>query len=178
VIRLRRGVCSASSVGYGLYTSAGSEACTVSTRAPAGWPSRGPRYRRERMFARERAEPIYQCEDCGRRYAYDYRRGHSKRQCNSCRSNRGGLEGRRMRQALKRRMVAYKGGKCQRCGYDGCIAALCFHHVTDDKRFGVAGAHHRSWSSLCGELDKCVLLCLNCHAEEHDVAEQARYGLA
>jgi hypothetical protein len=145
------------------------------TWARGTWPIHSPRYRRERMFAREPAEPIYQCEDCGRQYAYDYRRGHSKRRCNSCRSNRAGLEGRRERQELKQRMIAYKGGRCQRCGYSSCSRALSFHHITGDKRFNFAGSHTRSWSSLRAELDKCILLCLNCHAEEHDLAEEARY---
>jgi hypothetical protein len=73
-------------------------------------------------------------------------------------------------------MIAYMGGRCQRCGYDRCMAALSFHHVKGNKRFTVAGNHHRSWSSLRAELDTCVLLCMNCHAEEHDLAREAGYG--
>jgi hypothetical protein len=30
-----------------------------------------------------------------------------------------------------------------------------------------AGGHNRSRQSLWKELDKCVLLCLNCHGEVH-----------
>lgn len=25
--------------------------------------------------------------------------------------------------------IAYKGGKCQICGYDKCVGALEFHHL-------------------------------------------------
>jgi hypothetical protein len=128
--------------------------------------------RSEHMFA---DEPIYVCEECGRAYAYNYRRGHSKRRCNSCRSNRTGLDGRRARQELKRKMLAYKGGQCERCGYDRCLAALCFHHVVGSKRFNFAGSHTRSWASLRAELDKCMVLCLNCHAREHDLAYEASH---
>ena len=65
-------------------------------------------------------------------------------------------------------MVDYKGGRCERCGYDRCLRALCFHHVDPGaKRFRVAGSHLRSWASLTGELGSCVLLCHNCHAAEH-----------
>lgn len=68
----------------------------------------------------------------------------------------------------KQLAVEYKGGCCSKCGYNKCIAALEFHHVdpnTKDKdyfnsRGGLTG-------SLKTELDKCVLLCANCHREEH-----------
>jgi hypothetical protein len=55
------------------------------------------------------------------------------------------------------------------------MAALAFHHLSGRKRFIVAGSQHRSCVALKAELDKCILLCMNCHAEEHDLAEEARY---
>jgi hypothetical protein len=65
-------------------------------------------------------------------------------------------------------MIAYKGGRCQVCGYDKCPRSLCFHHSdADSKRFNFAGSHLRSRKSLWAELDKCVLLCMNCHNELH-----------
>ena len=68
----------------------------------------------------------------------------------------------------KQLAVNYKGGKCSKCGYNKCLSALEFHHVdpsTKDKdyfsqRGGLTDA-------LKLELDKCVLLCANCHREEH-----------
>lgn len=71
-------------------------------------------------------------------------------------------------------MVEYKGGRCERCGYDRCTAALSFHH-TGEKRFNVAGSQHRSWPVLMAELNKCILLCMNCHAEEHDELTERQY---
>jgi transposase len=76
----------------------------------------------------------------------------------------------RRRRRVKRILVEEAGGRCSRCGYDRCIAALAFHHVVpSDKSFslshrGVA----RSLASARAEAAKCVLLCANCHAEvEH-----------
>jgi hypothetical protein len=63
-------------------------------------------------------------------------------------------------------MVDYKGGGCCLCGYDGCLQALDFHHLDPaKKRFTIAGGHTRSWASLRTELDKCMLVCSNCHIE-------------
>jgi hypothetical protein len=70
------------------------------------------------------------------------------------------------RHRKKIRAVEYKGGKCQRCGYDRCVYALQFHHRDPDtKEFSIASATKWTWAHLKEELDKCDLLCANCHAE-------------
>lgn len=64
--------------------------------------------------------------------------------------------------------IEYKGGECKQCGYNKCQAALQFHHINPDvKAFNVSHDHIRSWERLKIELDKCDLLCANCHAEMH-----------
>jgi len=69
------------------------------------------------------------------------------------------------RRMLKEKAVAYLGGKCEKCGYDKYIGALEFHHKYD-KNFGIsARGLTRSWKKLKIELDKCSLLCSNCHKE-------------
>ena len=77
----------------------------------------------------------------------------------------------RKRQALKVKAVEYKGGKCVRCGYDKSIKALHFHHLDPTKKdFGVSNrGFTRSWEKLRIELDKCDLVCSNCHAEIHEI---------
>lgn len=58
--------------------------------------------------------------------------------------------------------VARKGGKCERCGYDRCLAALEFHHRDPaEKDFGFSQYQRRSYDQLAAELDKCDLLCAN-----------------
>jgi len=60
-------------------------------------------------------------------------------------------------------------GKCQICGYDRTIKALCFHHVyPQDKEFMISQCWHYSWKRLIKELEKCVMICSNCHDEIHD----------
>lgn len=69
------------------------------------------------------------------------------------------------RKKVKLMAVAYKGGKCAVCGYNKCIDALEFHHLTD-KSFGISSkGYTRSWEKIKAELDKCIMLCANCHRE-------------
>ena len=68
----------------------------------------------------------------------------------------------------KKKAVEYKGGKCERCGYDKCIDALEFHHIDPtqkDKNYG--NMKLRKWEDQKKELDKCICVCANCHREIH-----------
>jgi hypothetical protein len=62
------------------------------------------------------------------------------------------------------------GGKCKLCGYSKCYKALQFHHNDPKQKDFTIGSKMRR---LCidkfkKELDKCTLLCANCHSEVHD----------
>lgn len=67
----------------------------------------------------------------------------------------------------KKRLVELKGGKCQRCLYDKCLAALEFHHRDPStKRFNLTLTNMtQKWSRVLEEAEKCDLLCANCHRE-------------
>lgn len=73
------------------------------------------------------------------------------------------------RRRLKLKLIAHKGGKCQLCGYDKPVpGAYDFHHRDpSQKSFGISGSTIRAWKVLVKELEKCDLLCRNCHAEVH-----------
>jgi len=69
---------------------------------------------------------------------------------------------------LKRDCVDYKGGKCAICGYNKTNKALTFHHVDPETKFldiSTMVARGHTWETIKAELDKCVLLCYNCHME-------------
>lgn len=60
------------------------------------------------------------------------------------------------------------GGKCNRCGYDRCLAALDFHHLDPaQKEHGVGIGDTRSIAKMRTEAAKCLLVCANCHREIH-----------
>lgn len=74
-------------------------------------------------------------------------------------------------QKFKELCVEYKGGKCEFCGYNRCLAALEFHH-TDPKAkdFSISRARLLKLDNKTKtkkELDKCRLACANCHREIH-----------
>ena len=76
-----------------------------------------------------------------------------------------------MRAQRRKKMFAVEqfGGKCQICGYDKCISALDFHHVdkTSKKENPAYVIMRWSWKKAKTELEKCILVCSNCHREIH-----------
>lgn len=74
------------------------------------------------------------------------------------------------RKKLRDMAIKYKGGKCIICGYKKCGSALEFHHIDkNSKNFGLSmNGITRSWAKTKSELDKCALLCSNCHKEVHE----------
>lgn len=73
------------------------------------------------------------------------------------------------RQRIKERAVEHKGGACSICGYNRCLRSLEFHHTDPtQKDFTIANNTGRSWNDILSELDKCILVCSNCHGEIHD----------
>jgi len=72
-------------------------------------------------------------------------------------------------QIFKQKCVDYKGGKCERCGYSAHNCALDFHHNDpEEKDFGIGYQRRTKFDDkIMAELDKCSLLCSNCHREKH-----------
>lgn len=69
---------------------------------------------------------------------------------------------------FKMKCVEYKGGKCEICGYNSSLEALEFHHTDkSDKNFSISKKKSCSLKTVKEELDKCKLICSNCHREEH-----------
>jgi len=59
--------------------------------------------------------------------------------------------------------------KCSKCGYDKCQSALDVHHLNGaDKEFTFAQRWSISEAKFAKEAENCVILCANCHREEHE----------
>lgn len=71
-----------------------------------------------------------------------------------------------MEENLKQKAVNYMGGKCILCSYNRCLRALHFHHINPhEKDFEISKG--TSWNDIQDEIEKCALLCANCHSEVH-----------
>ena len=102
------------------------------------------------------------CEICHKPYEYKRHKGNSTVNCSSCIVNK-----RRIR--VKIQAIEYLGGKCKRCGYAKCWRSMHFHHLQPkEKDFSISSAYYKPWSQVLPELDKCVLLCANCHGEAEE----------
>lgn len=75
------------------------------------------------------------------------------------------------RKKIKEELVLYKGGKCEICGYDKCLGALDFHHLNpNEKDFSISdSSKYHNLEEMKKEVDKCILVCANCHREIHYV---------
>ncbi len=74
------------------------------------------------------------------------------------------------RRRTKVRVIESMGGKCVCCGYKKCADAMHLHHLNpEEKETGVSYWYRNphSWHKIVAELQKCILVCSNCHSEIH-----------
>lgn len=104
------------------------------------------------------------CQICGAGVSYNNTSGF----CKVCKSP-GKVHSELVvewRKRVKLKSIEYKGGGCVVCGYNRCVRSLHFHHVNpDEKLFNISHKNIHSWEKIKEELDKCILVCSNCHGE-------------
>ena len=100
------------------------------------------------------------CDTCKKYFIYKRGSG-TKNTCGSCYVSQS-------RRKKKQLFIDYKGGCCQICGYDKYNGALQFHHL-NPKEKEIMPTKMLTWAleNAKIELDKCILLCANCHSEVH-----------
>ena len=111
----------------------------------------------------------YQCRTCGKT-GEDNFYSNAHYFCKSCWNAKTYA-------ASKNKIAEYMesrgGAKCQRCGYDRYIGALEFHH-RDPEAKDPSWSRGWSLSRLKPELDKCDILCANCHREVHEEIRRSK----
>ncbi len=97
----------------------------------------------------------------GKRYKPDWDCRDSY--CKPCRRE---YQNERVR-SVKKQAIEYLGGKCVDCGYVGHPCVFDFHHLDPQSKDFSFGSTYRKFDRIVEELDKCVLLCSNCHRLRH-----------
>lgn len=108
------------------------------------------------------------CKKCGKTFIVKDH-AFTRRYCYECIPEEIKITSSTNRQIIKRWALEYKGNKCSICGYDKCSQALDFHHLDSNlKDFNLSDRDLiLDWKILKKELDKCILVCANCHRELH-----------
>lgn len=88
--------------------------------------------------------------------------------CKPCRS-RYTTERRRN---IKIRAIKYLGGKCEHCQGKFIPAVYDFHHKDPSMKDFSIGKQLRTFEAIKKELDKCILLCSNCHRTLHSLTQE------
>lgn len=96
-----------------------------------------------------------QCPKCGNEFKWN-----KNNVCWTCRSFD-------RRKNQRQQGIEYLGGKCSKCHIKD-HDVLTFHHINpDDKYQNLSSLWHDKWDTIKKELDKCTLLCANCHIKLH-----------
>jgi hypothetical protein len=79
-----------------------------------------------------------------------------------------------LRFAKKLKAIQFLGGKCEKCGETNFFK-LCFHHTnSEDKEYRMSSMWGKNWKKIEREVEKCELMCQNCHYEFHEKPETFR----
>ncbi len=110
----------------------------------------------------------YECKFCGETDKNKFvNKGNgvlSRSKCKRCHNQKTILRFRK----YKLMAVQYKGGECVECGYNRCAGSMHFHHRDPtEKDINWKKMRHWSLDKIKEELDKCDLMCGNCHGEIH-----------
>ena len=75
---------------------------------------------------------------------------------------------RRRRDKRKDILIKEFGNKCNDCGITFHKCAYDFHHINpSQKKFEIAPSLDRNWDTILEEINKCIMLCSNCHRVRH-----------
>ena len=110
-----------------------------------------------------KSNTAYICRTCAKTGEDNFYKT-TKYQCKTCFNKRCVEAGQERVKQLK----LHYGGKCIKCGYSKSLSALQFHHTDpSEKEFSLGNKRGISWEEQIKELNKCELVCANCHAEIH-----------
>lgn len=138
-----------------------------STERSKQWRLANPERWKEHQRAYRMRQPVI-CRGCERAIPLN-RRASGRIYCSDgCGANAARLKLKQFRLRRKDTLHQLKMALgCSRCGYRKSGAALDFHHIEKNKERRLTT---NGWltPAQMQEIEKCILLCSNCHREEHE----------
>ena len=117
------------------------------------------------------------CSKCGRELPIDQfvwrdkSKGTRRANCKECHSNYMKQRYQEKKKEIQSLKTQYR---CAKCGYDKCPEALEFHHKDPSQKEGriaVMVSNSYGLEKAKQEIEKCIVLCANCHREFHHYAK-------
>lgn len=118
------------------------------------------------------AQGLKKCNKCSVEKSVDdfYKRTDTEGYASQCKDCSTLYYGNRIRN-VKIRMIEYKGGECERCKLklkDTHYSVFDFHHINpEEKDLRFNRIKYQKWEVIKNEIDKCSLVCANCHRIIH-----------
>jgi hypothetical protein len=98
------------------------------------------------------------CQYCNKNF--NKKKNQGSKTCLSCQTTK-----RRWKSRIK--LLEMLGNKCVKCGFSGSPASLQFHHVNPGNKKYTLFSKNLLRKDRYEEARKCVILCANCHLDEH-----------
>lgn len=80
-------------------------------------------------------------------------------------------------QARRKNIEKLKSRPCADCGKRYPPYVMDLDHVRGEKRFALANGHRKADERFHAEIDKCEVVCANCHRERTHQRRMARNGI-
>ncbi len=113
-----------------------------------------------------------QCKICRRKYSRQYYNQNKAYYVERARQQKA---------VMREWLIEYKQKlSCQHCGYNKHHSALDFHHKDKNKKeLNLSQVGNFGWGKqrILKEINKCIILCANCHRILHNVPEESVFHL-
>lgn len=126
---------------------------------------------REKVLGLKDEDKVKTCSSCNLEmpvnnfYANGYQPNGKKKYKSKCKNCQIMHDNNRKEDIILKVVGSYS---CKLCGYNKCKQALEFHHIDPNiKEYKIANLTTHKEDTLLKELEKCILVCANCHREIH-----------
>lgn len=109
------------------------------------------------------------CQYCGNEFDYYRTSSTIRKSCYNCIPEGKEHDAALIRRLIKQKAVEYKGSECYICKKHFPNSVYDFHHLDPQQKDFSLGEKNSTvkWEKVIIELDKCILVCANCHRLIH-----------